>query len=175
MGVSHADVVQKVRKLEQERDSGRTRRASRKVWTVEEWLRHWLENISAPFVKENTARGYRVAIEVHPIPGVGKHRLDKLEPEHLERLYVRMMQAGSSAGTAHQAHRTVRTALNEALRRRYITSNPAQLAKAPRLVEKEIEPHTWTRCGAFCWRPASYGPVRAGRSPWHSGSGKAKR
>jgi integrase len=65
-----------------------------------------------------------------------------LEPEHLERLYVRMMKAGSAAGTAHQAHRTIRTALNEAVQRRYITSNPASLAKAPRLVDEEVEPYS---------------------------------
>jgi integrase len=142
MAGTQAEIVRKVRKLEQERDAGTTRKASRKVWTVEKWLLHWLENIATPFVKENTARGYRVAVTVHLIPGVGKHRLDKLEPEHLERLYVRMMRNGSSAGTAHQAHRTIRTALNEALRRRHITSNPASLAKAPRLVEEEVEPYT---------------------------------
>lgn len=68
--------------------------------------------------------------------------LHKLEPKHLERLYVRMMQSGSSAGTAHQAHRTIRTALNEAVRRRHISSNPASLAKAPRLVDEEVEPYT---------------------------------
>ena len=142
MASTQAEIVTKVRKLEQERGGGTTRKASRKVWTVEGWLLHWLENIAAPFVKENTARGYRVAVTVHLIPGIGKHRLDKLEPEHLERLYVRMMQSGSSAGTAHQAHRTVRTALNEAVRRRHISSNPASLAKAPRLVDEEVEPYT---------------------------------
>jgi integrase len=81
-------------------------------------------------------------VEVHLIPGIGKHRLEKLEPEHLERLYVKMMRNGSSAGTAHQAHRTIRTALNEAVRRRHITYNPASLAKAPRLVDEEVEPYT---------------------------------
>jgi hypothetical protein len=62
MGASHAEILRKVRELEQEREAGRTRRASRKVWTVEDWLLHWLENIATPFVKENTARGYRVAV-----------------------------------------------------------------------------------------------------------------
>jgi integrase len=84
--------------------------------------------------------GYRVAVRVHLVPGVGAHRLDRLQPEHLERLYVRMMAAGSSAGTAHQAHRTVRTALGEAVRRGYLVTNPATLAKAPRLSETEVEP-----------------------------------
>jgi len=45
--------------------------------------------LTAPFVRENTISGYRVAVNVHQIPGVGKHRLDRLEPEHLEKLYVR--------------------------------------------------------------------------------------
>lgn len=42
------------------------------------------------------------------------HHLEKLEPEHLERFYKRRREDDSSAGTAHQAHRTIRTALNEA-------------------------------------------------------------
>jgi integrase len=142
MAGTQAEIIRKVRQLERERDGGTTRTASRKVWTVETWLLHWLEHIATPFVKENTARGYRVAVTVHLIPGVGKHRLDKLQPEHLERLYVKMMKGGSAAGTAHQAHRTIRTALNEAVRRRHITSNPASLAKAPRLSEDEVEPYT---------------------------------
>jgi Phage integrase, N-terminal SAM-like domain len=46
-------------------------------------------------VRENTIAGYRVAVNKHLIPGVGGHRLDKLQPEHLERLY-RKMQEGEA-------------------------------------------------------------------------------
>ena len=53
-----------------------------------------------------------------------------------------MITTGSAPSTAHQAHRTVKTALNEAVRRGHITQNPAQLAKAPRVEEEEIEPFT---------------------------------
>ena len=53
-----------------------------------------------------------------------------------------MMRNGSAPGTAHQAHRTLRTALNEAVRRGHLVRNPATLAKAPRLVELEVEPYT---------------------------------
>ena len=140
-GKTEAIVTKKVRDLERQRDSGNVRRAG-STWTVAQWLTHWVEHIAAPFVRENTISGYRVAVRVHLVPGIGAHRLDKLRPEHLERLYVRMMRLGSSPATAHQAHRTVRTALNEALRRGYITSNPASMAKAPRLVEHEVEPYS---------------------------------
>ena len=138
---TQADVTRKVRALERQRDSGTVRKAGRS-WTVEKWLLHWLENIAAPFVRDNTLSGYRVAVNVHLIPGLGKHRLDRLEPEHLEKLYVRMMRNGSAPATAHQAHRTLRTALNEAVRRGHLVRNPATLAKAPRLVEKEVEPYS---------------------------------
>ncbi|BAG20685.1 site-specific integrase [Streptomyces griseus] len=37
---------------------------------------------------------------------------------------------------------TVRTALNEAVRRGHLTVNPASVAKAPRLEEEEVEPYT---------------------------------
>jgi integrase len=101
-----------------------------------------VENIAAPHVSENTIDGYRVAVYHHLVPGIGAHRLEKLEPEHLERFYKRMQDSGSSAGTAHQAHRTVRTALNEAVRRRHLTVNPATIARAPKIDEEEVEPYT---------------------------------
>nr|WP_237703069.1 hypothetical protein [Candidatus Protofrankia datiscae] len=72
-------------------------------------------------------------MRVHLIPGLGAHRLERLEPEHIEALYQRMQKAGKSAGTAHQAHRTLRAALNEAVRRGHLGRNSAALARAPGL------------------------------------------
>jgi integrase len=53
-----------------------------------------------------------------------------------------MLEAGRRPATAHQAHRTVRAALNEAVRRGHLRRNPAVLAKPPRLPEWEVEPLT---------------------------------
>lgn len=140
-GKNKAEVLRKVRQLEKARAEGTGGKAGR-VWTVEQRLTHWVENIAAPAVRDNTLAGYRVAVRVHLVPGVGAHRPDKLQPEHLERLYVRMQENGSAAATAHQAHRTIRTALYEAVRPGHLARNPATLAKAPRLTEQEIEPYT---------------------------------
>ncbi|MFB7934737.1 tyrosine-type recombinase/integrase [Streptomyces sp. NPDC056039] len=135
------EVTKLVRELEKQRDSTGVRKAGQ-TWTVATWLTHWVENIAAPSVSENTIDGYRVAVYHHLIPGLGAHRLEKLEPEHLERFYRKMQANGSAAATAHQAHRTVRTALNEAVRRRHLTINPASIAKAPKVEEEEVEPYT---------------------------------
>jgi integrase len=53
-------------------------------------------------------------VNKHLIPGLGKHRLERLEPEHLEKLYQRMIKSGARPGTAHQVHRTIRAALGQA-------------------------------------------------------------
>jgi integrase len=87
--------------------------------------------------------GYRASVYKHLIPGVGAHRLDKLQPEHLEKLYERMVsKKGLKPATAHLAHRTVRVALNEAVRRGRIAQNPAKIARPPRVEEDEIIPFT---------------------------------
>ncbi|MFG3024820.1 tyrosine recombinase XerC [Streptomyces sp. NPDC048254] len=138
---TRAEITKVVRELERQRDAGSVRKAGQH-WTVQTWLTHWVENIAAPSVGEYTIDGYRVAVYRHLIPGLGAHRLEKLEPEHIERLYKTMQEAGSAAGTAHQAHRTLNTSLNEAVRRRHITLNPASIAKAPKLEEEEVEPYT---------------------------------
>ncbi|GIG85101.1 tyrosine-type recombinase/integrase [Plantactinospora endophytica] len=140
-GKTEAAVTKKVRQLERDRDNGTVRKPGQR-WTVKTWLTHWVENIAAPSVRENTIAGYRVAVNRHLIPGLGAHRIDRLEPEHLERFYARMQANGSAPATAHQAHRTIRTALNEAVRRGHLTRNPASLAKAPRLSDEEIEPYS---------------------------------
>ncbi|MEU8626764.1 tyrosine-type recombinase/integrase [Streptomyces sp. NPDC048669] len=138
---TRAEVTKTVRELERQRDKGAVRKAGQS-WTIETWLIHWVENIAAPNVSENTIDGYRVAVNHHLVPGLGAHRLERLEPEHLERFYKKMQESGSAAGTAHQVHRTLRTALNEAVRRGHAIRNPATIAKAPRLEEEEVEPYS---------------------------------
>src|SRR5579875_2067694 len=141
MGMKHADVRRKVRELEKQRDAGRMPRAGER-WTVAKWLTYWIDNIAVPpHVSENTHAGYRVDVEKHLIPGLGAHWLEKLAPEHAEKLYAKMQRAGLSAGTAHHAHRTLRNALNEAVRRGHLARNPVLLARAPKLSEEEIEPY----------------------------------
>ncbi|MGP4115209.1 tyrosine-type recombinase/integrase [Streptomyces sp. 4N509B] len=138
---TRAEVTKAVRELEKLRDAGRLRKAGKR-WTVQAWLEHWVENIAKPYVSENTYDGYEVDVRVHLVPGLGAHRLDGLEPEHLERFYQKMQRNGSAAATAHHVHRTMRVALGQAVRRGHVAVNVAEIAKAPRLEEEDIEPYT---------------------------------
>jgi integrase len=143
-GKTRAEAAGKVRALERERDQGMVRKAGPK-WTVASWLTFWVGEIAAPpHVAENTHLGYKVDVNRHLIPGLGAHRLDKLTPEHVERLYAKLRRAGLNPGGVHHVHRTLRAALNEAVRRGQLARNPVLLAKAPRLDEEEIEPYELT-------------------------------
>lgn len=138
---TEARVIQRVRELEREREAGRVRKAGQR-WTLTKWLTHWIDNIAAPpNVSENTHSGYRVDVERHLVPSIGAHRLDKLQPEHFEKLYAKLQREGLKPATAHHVHRTVRNALNEAVRRGHLARNPVLVAKAPRVREEEIEPY----------------------------------
>jgi hypothetical protein len=68
---------------------------------VATWLEHRVENIAAAAVRPNSLAAYRVAVRVHLVPGLGAHRLDRLQPEQLERFYARMIRNGSRPATAH--------------------------------------------------------------------------
>ncbi len=53
-----------------------------------------------------------------------------------------MIMDGAKPASAHQVHRTVRTALGEAQRRGHVTKNVAALAKPARVEVEEVQPYT---------------------------------
>lgn len=139
MSKDRAVVTRRVRELEKLRDSGAVAKVGQK-WTVASWLRHWLDVIAEPNLRPSSAAAYRTAIEKHLIPGLGKQKLDRLQHEHLERLYRKMVDNGAKPATAHQVHRTMRTALGEAVRRGHVSRNVAALARPPRIEPEPVEP-----------------------------------
>ena len=140
-GKTRSEVAEKVRALERERDRGTARKAGER-WTVARWLTYWVENIAAPpHVAENTHNGYLVDVKKHLIPGLGAHRLERLTPDHVERLYAKLQRSGLSPGGVHHIPRTLRAALNEAVRRSHLARNPVLLAKAPKLDVDDVEPY----------------------------------
>lgn len=141
MSKSKGTVMAKVRALERLRDEAREPKPGR-AWTVEKWLLHWLEEIARPTIRASSYQAYRTAITKHLLPAIGAVRLDRLEPENIEAVYRRMIDAGARPATAHQVHRTLRSALGEAERRGHIGRNPAQIVRPPRIQHNLVEPFT---------------------------------
>jgi integrase len=131
-----ADVVAKVRALEAKRDAGMVEAAG-KAPTVSDWLEHWLENIAARKVRARTLESYRSTIRLHLRPGIGHHRLDRLQPEHLERLYGALADKGLSPASILRAHRVLSRALRVASQRGKVARNVATLVDPPAVKRPE--------------------------------------
>ena len=140
---TEGEVIEAVRKLERERESGTVRKPGR-AWTVAAWLNHWLDNIVTPSIRRKAADRYRTDVRQYLIPGLGAHRVDKLTPEHVEKLYSKLHERKPplSSSTIYHVHATLRASLNEAVRRGHLARNPVLIARSPRVIEPEIVPLT---------------------------------
>lgn len=140
-GDRRSDVLAKVRDLERRRDEGSGSAAGRAP-TVTAWLMHWLDTIAAPKVRPSTLQRYRQLVKHQLVPKVGHHRLDRLQPEHVERMYVELLAAGLSPASVLQAHRVLSRALKVAMQRGRVARNVCALVDAPSVSRVEVEPLT---------------------------------
>ena len=137
---TEAAVTRKVRELERTRDSGHMPGAGRPI-TVGQWMETWLTTIAPRRIRRSTLETtYAPKVRNRIIPGLGKHRLDRLTPEHIERFYTRLEAEGLAPATVLQIHRILSRALKVAMQRGYVTRNVATLVDAPSASHDEIEP-----------------------------------
>ena len=84
---SETTVTAKGRKLEAERDAGKPSKPG-KVPTVAQWMRTYIDDIAPLRVNQSTIdKTYRPKINRWIIPKLGRHRLDRLTPDHLYKFY----------------------------------------------------------------------------------------
>jgi integrase len=126
---TRAVVVQKVRDLERRRDTGTISAVS--TPTVADWLEHWLTTIAPRRVRQRTLESYESAVRSRLIPGIGRHRLDRLRPEHLDQLYTALLDDGYSPASVLRHHRILSRALTVAVQRGHVPRNVATLVDPP--------------------------------------------
>lgn len=118
--------------------------------TVEVWLRYWLDEICTQRVvksgqvglKVNTMKSHRQKVERYLIPHLGRHRLDKLAPEHVRAMYKAMRDEGLSEATLRQTYAILRRALEVAMREGKVGRNVADLTDAPSTEKQKRTPLT---------------------------------
>src|SRR5688500_8535396 len=128
-GKTRAVVVAKVRDLERKRDAGTINAVS--TPTVGWWLEHWLTTIAPRRVRQRTLESYESVVRRHLIPGIGRHRLDRLRPEHLDQLYTALLDDGYSPASVLRHHRILSRALTVAVQRGHVARNVATLVDPP--------------------------------------------
>src|SRR5262249_47254666 len=133
------EVTRKVRELERKRDAGITSKPGR-VPTVTQWMRTYLTDIAPQRVSRGTIDStYRPKTERWIIPKLGRHRLNRLYPEHLYAFYTSLREQGLAPNTIVQIHRILSRALAIAVREELISRNPCTLIDAPQPEEPESE------------------------------------
>jgi hypothetical protein len=145
-GRTEAEVTLKVRELESQRESGYVSKPGRAP-TLAEWMAEYLDVLCERLVLSEkmaprTLADYRSKTRNWINPQLGKHRLDKLAPEHLDAAYAVMLRRGLSPSTVLKVHRILSRALRVAVRRGRISRNVATLVDAPSASRFEIEPLT---------------------------------
>ncbi|MFE3601845.1 tyrosine-type recombinase/integrase [Streptomyces sp. NPDC059142] len=142
------EIKRKVRELEDLRDKGRAPKAGRKP-TVAKWMETYLTDIASLKLRPRSLDDYWSKTRNDIVPGVGAHRLDKLQPEHLERMYRDMLDAGHAPSHVLKVHRILSRALKIAHRRRMVVENVATLVDPPTVDETEANPFTIEEAKAF--------------------------
>ncbi|MFI1867397.1 tyrosine-type recombinase/integrase [Streptomyces jumonjinensis] len=142
------EVQRKVKALEKLRDEKRAPKAGR-VPTVAGWMETYLTDIASLKLKPRSLDDYWSKTRNDIIPGIGRHRLDKLAPEHLEKMYRVMLDEGHAPSHVLKVHRILSRALKIAHRRRVIGENVATLVDPPSAEETEANPFTTDEARAF--------------------------
>jgi integrase len=110
---------------------------------VAAWLTTFLETIAPRTVSPETLEStYGPKIRNRVIPYLGKHRLDRLQPEHLDAFYAHLEAEGLAPNTVLQIHRILSRALKVAVKRGRLARNPCTLVDPPRGDQSAIEPLT---------------------------------
>jgi integrase len=141
-GRTRAIVADKVKELERKRNAGAVAKAGR-VPTVAEWMRTWLTTIAPRTASDDTVQWtYRPKVEHWIIPRLGGHRIDRLQPEHLDEFYLGLKAEGLAPKSVLMIHQILSRALKMAVRRNIVARNVATLVDSPTFRETEIEPLT---------------------------------
>ncbi|MFB6841176.1 tyrosine-type recombinase/integrase [Streptomyces sp. NPDC056361] len=104
-----------------------------------EWLPYWLDNIVKPRRKKTTAAKYEVHVRLYLVPLIGSKRLESLSVADVRRFLVQV-EKKTSAATAKESHRVLRTALTAACREELVTRNVATLVEPPTVTARELSP-----------------------------------
>ena len=129
--------AQKLRSILASIDTGTYREPSE--MTLGAWLDSWLKEYLA-HTKPLTQKTYAEQVKKHIKPALGNIQMDKLDPHTIQRFYNGLTSAGLSPKSIKNIHGVLHSALQQAVSNGYITVNPTNACKLPRIVKPEIRP-----------------------------------
>jgi len=138
---SRGDCQKKLDDLRKRASGGLLTDAEKARDTVAAFLMRWVDATKAS-VRPNTHKRYEEIVRLHLSPGLGRHKLSALKPDHVQRFYADKMGSKLSPRTVHHCHRVLHRALQMAVRWGYVPRNVCQAVEAPKVPRREIVPPT---------------------------------
>jgi integrase len=109
--------------------------------TLEAFLEGWLADIR-PSIRPRTWQRYEQYVRLHLVPGLGKVKLARLTPDHLQRHYAERLASGLSAQSVVHMHRVLHQALARAVRFGQAQRNVAAMLLAqdlPKIAKHQMQ------------------------------------
>ena len=100
--------------------------------TVADYLQRWLQDYVKPNLSPRGYERYESIARVHLIPAIGGIQLTQLRPNHLQKHYSTMIEAGLSPHSVRYHHIVLHKALATALKWGLISHNVADGVDIPR-------------------------------------------
>ena len=116
--------------LQREVDTGTAAKsgaATLSSYLTETWLPH-----AATRVRPTTPRRYEGLVRVQIAPRIGRVKLAKLRPHHVQSVLDGMIADGAAPASVLQAHRVLSAALTQAVRWQLVSMNPCAALRPPR-------------------------------------------
>lgn len=111
---------------------------------VTDYLKHWLEDVAKPTIRESTFVRYEGLLRLHVMPSIGGLQLNAIQPSHIQNLYRQLEKDGASPRTREFVHAVLRKALQQALRWGYVQRNVCDLVTKARVPKRTMN----------CWNVA---------------------
>ena len=126
--------------------------------TVGEYLDSWLRDSVRGTVRTSTYNRHEITIRKHIKPTIGRVKLAKLTPAHIQGLYRDRLDSGLSPATVQKIHVVLHKALCQAVQWSLVPRNVTEAVKAPRPAPKEIKPLKTPARPAHCLRQLLVSP-----------------
>ena len=99
---------------------------------LKDYLDQWLEEVHKPTVRLSSYAKYRRTLDRHILPGLGHIQLQKLTPQHVQKLYASKLQEGLSPKTVRLIHAVLHQALKNAVRWNLVPRNVCDAVSLPK-------------------------------------------
>jgi len=123
--------------------------------TVEKYLQDWFENVQKQAVRTTTYLRQEPILRNVILPVLGHIQLQKLTPQHVQKLYSAKINEGWKPGSIRNIHKILHKALDNAVRWKLVPRNVCDLVSLPRRVKHK--PRTLTKEQAVQLLKASQG------------------